>query len=116
MAQASGAGAGGVADLADKAGEYPPGSGDRRDLREGAGVYGRGLEEFGEAGAFGLAPAGADASRVTQQSVAPLADQDGTGQAGQPSAPGCPPADHDVGDPVDLDLHPGFRACPGLVP
>ncbi|WP_435842299.1 DUF6531 domain-containing protein, partial [Streptomyces globisporus] len=30
--------------------------------------------------------------------------------------PGDPPADHDVGDAVDLDLHQGLRACPGLVP
>jgi hypothetical protein len=50
MAQASGAG--GVADLADELGKYPPSSGHWWDLCEGAGVDGRGLEKFGEVGAF----------------------------------------------------------------
>ncbi|MFE5959887.1 hypothetical protein [Streptomyces rubiginosohelvolus] len=36
--------------------------------------------EFGEAGAFSLPPAGADAARVMQQPVVPLADQDCPGQ------------------------------------
>ncbi|XQE90898.1 hypothetical protein ACN24M_00450 [Streptomyces microflavus] len=48
------------------------------------------MEELGEAGAFGLVPAGADAARVVQLPAVAFADEDGAGQAGQPAAPRAP--------------------------
>lgn len=114
MAQTSGAGAGRVADLADQAGEHPLGAGHRGDLGERAGVGGRDVEKAGEAGAFGPAPAGTDAARVVQLPAELLTDQDGSGQSGQPAAPGDPPADHDVGGPHETDLDPCLRPHPRL--